>query len=316
MIEIVYPSALPGPQKWTIKPTDRRASSSLRQPGNSYRARSRDKNEVASAEWMYDSAQMTVWKAWIKDTLVLGQRWFSKGTPGVTTSFRVVRYLLSTMRRQHLGNGVYLVTCDMEIRGLSLEPQVYNCFTELFAGALVPYSVITNGLVPFSTGVTPYGTGLITTISDTANDNSSIARVFGSIFARTFSVKFKISSIHTDDACTAGAYFGGAAKITFNPRRETALDSLSRAHLSINADDHYVSTTDLASGVWYRLDVTIVAGEGNTMSIITLLSDNSIAFSTALAGDYTPPAVDHLRFTVDDADRLSETQYADIHICE
>lgn len=317
MTAIVYPPLLPGPQKWTIKGTDRRASSSLRQPGNSYRDRSRDKNEVASAEWMYDSTQMTIWKAWARDTLIQGQGWFAKITPGVTASVRVVRYLLSTMRRQNLGNGAYLITCDMEVRGLSVTPMTpHICFVERFESELTPYSVVTVGSVPFSTGDTPYGTGLITTISDTAYDNSAIARSIGPISARTFSAKFLISSIHTDDAGLVACYSGTDSKIAFNPRRETVFDSLSRPLVYVGGGSQFAASAALASGAWHQVDVTINPGAGNSTSVITLLSDNSIVSSVALTGDLTPLTVDHLRFTVDDADRLSETIYADVHICE
>lgn len=133
MTSVVYPDTLPGPEKWVVKGIDRRASSSLREPSNSSRARSRDKNGVASVSWMYTSAQMDVWKAWFKDTLVSGQKWFGVVTPGPTPNSRVARYVLATLRRQNLGNGVFLVSCDVEIRGLSETPSAGGYQAQIMA---------------------------------------------------------------------------------------------------------------------------------------------------------------------------------------
>lgn len=116
-----YPSALSGPSKWVIKGVDKRASSSLREPSSSHRARSRDKVDVATSEWMYTSDEIGIWKNWFRDTLIKGQRWFSADVPGVTGT-KVIRYRLSTLRRMNLGNGVFLVSAEMEVRGLSVFP--------------------------------------------------------------------------------------------------------------------------------------------------------------------------------------------------
>ena len=118
-IAIVYPIGLPGPEQWSIKPVERRATSPLRQPSNSYRARSRDKSEMVSASWMYSAAEMAVWLPWFSTTLVSGQKWFAAYVPGAGSTARIIKYATGSVKRNHLGNGVFVITAQMELRGLS-----------------------------------------------------------------------------------------------------------------------------------------------------------------------------------------------------
>lgn len=117
---IVYPTTLPGPEQWGIKPAERRAMSALRQPGGSYRTRSRDKSDTVSASWMYTAGDMAVWLPWFTDTLVSGQKWFAAYVPGVGATARIVKYLPGSIKKNHLGNGVFVITAQLELRGRSV----------------------------------------------------------------------------------------------------------------------------------------------------------------------------------------------------
>lgn len=224
MAAISYPFTLPGPQKWTIKGTDRRASSELRQPSSSLRTRSRDKGSVVSAEWVYDSTQMGDWKSWFEATLVKGQKWFAIDCPGAYPSMRVARYILSTVRRQNLGNGVFLVSCDIDVRGRGVPPS--------FPDYLVDLDGIVNAGTSSSVGVSISGLDASATYAVTQPDG----RLYGAWSALTSSVTWENGRLQVTTASgtiqlgdNVATYFAtpALARASFNARGETITGSTS-----------------------------------------------------------------------------------------
>jgi len=116
-----YPSGLPGPHRWDIRPYERRARGSVRDPSAIFRARSLAFYGTVDAEFVFTSAQMATWDLWFMNDLVRGQRWFSQNVPMVKESdgwgVYVVRYNLDSLRYSNIGNGVYKLQCELEIRG-------------------------------------------------------------------------------------------------------------------------------------------------------------------------------------------------------
>ena len=74
---------------------------------------------MVSASWMYSAAEMAVWLPWFSTTLVSGQKWFAAYVPGAGSTARIIKYATGSVKRNHLGNGVFVITAQMELRGLS-----------------------------------------------------------------------------------------------------------------------------------------------------------------------------------------------------
>lgn len=81
---------------------------------------------------------------------MLGQAWFVATVPGPGAAQKVIRYVLSTLRRQNLGNGVFLVSCDVEVRGLATTAlyQDLNLDGRTNAGTSSAVGVTISGLDP------------------------------------------------------------------------------------------------------------------------------------------------------------------------
>jgi hypothetical protein len=126
MTAIVYPPTLPGPSGgWDGEPIERRAVSALPSSAVAPRGRSRDRIEDIAAQWIYSPEEMAVWRAWYEDTLLDGCRWFAKEAPGVGGWVdRVLRFRTATVRREHLGAGIFRVSAQLQQRGRSALPMI------------------------------------------------------------------------------------------------------------------------------------------------------------------------------------------------
>lgn len=122
---VVYPAELPAHTEWTVTTAERRAGEVMK-PGSNVRARNRDHVQTARASWIYTPENMTEWVPWRNTDLNMGLRWFSMPAYGRGGRIdRVVRYLMQTMREDFISSGIWKVSCDMEVRGLSEPPQAY-----------------------------------------------------------------------------------------------------------------------------------------------------------------------------------------------
>lgn len=201
------------------------------------------------------------------------------------------------------------VVTDVPFNGSAL-----GCFTEVFAAGLAPYSVVSGSAAPFSIFATgAYGQGLQTTIGTPGT--SVIRRAIPARNVTSVSLKFRMTSLGSDDACTLSLRSGAGFTFVFDPRRElassggTGWPSLGVGSASTSA----LGASALSASTWYQLDVTLSA---TTPAVITRLSD-SVVVATANFGDHSAGvAADAIEFGNDSGDAShSETSYADIHLC-
>lgn len=122
MPALAYPSSLPGPMPGNFTPRQRRRVSPIDGPPQQ-RAHQRDGAGLQSEyTYVYTPAEMAVWRAWYRDTLLQGRRWFAHNLPGRAGMVpRVVRY--RDVQQQLLGAGIYRVSAGFEQRGRSLLPE-------------------------------------------------------------------------------------------------------------------------------------------------------------------------------------------------
>lgn len=120
MSALLYPASLPCPMPGSFTPRQRRAASSIDGPLQQ-RARQRDAAGMTSQyTYVYTPAQMAVWLAWYRETLLSGRRWFAADLPGRDGMVqRIVRY--TSVRQQLLGAGIYRVEATFEQRGASMD---------------------------------------------------------------------------------------------------------------------------------------------------------------------------------------------------
>jgi hypothetical protein len=116
MAPVRYPATLPCPQTWSEQPRERRATSGLRQPGSSFRARSRDYQAQADASWTYTARQMLDWRNFFDNDLAQGLKWFVLRTPGQggRDVARQVRY--ASVFEDYLGLGLWRVSAALDLQ--------------------------------------------------------------------------------------------------------------------------------------------------------------------------------------------------------
>lgn len=129
--DVEYPhSELPCPIKWDMVPRERRSRSGM--PGRpKTRNKWRDRILDIEAAWLYTGDHMEVWNPWFELTLLNGLLWFSMVPPGRDAWIpRVVRYRVNTMKIDRVdrepgrGDPFYILSCAMEQRGHSEDPEV------------------------------------------------------------------------------------------------------------------------------------------------------------------------------------------------
>lgn len=315
MAAIVYPLTLPGPSQWLGSGRERRALSSL--PGNTQlRNRTRDALNDIDAGWMYDSAQMVIWRAWYEATLLNGQLWFAATAPGVGGFVtRVVKFRTKTLKLELLGNGVYRVNAQLQQRGISAVPDSRFCVVENFSGGLGPYTTLSGSGALFTIVSSPYGQALRYT-GTTSGTVSAIRRSITPASMESLSVKFLVESASVDDGAVLViedvAHTQLVAVIT---RRESAFDAAQRVKLFVAGESLHVGSAAAALNVWHELAMTFAPGAGNTSYSVTRLDTMAVLGSGVFTGNYAITTAGYLKFNDDAALGAAATRFADISIC-
>jgi hypothetical protein len=121
---VIYPAALPAPQRWQETPSERRALAGMDSIAPaSARALQRDYAATAQASWVLTPAQYAAWFTWWQDTLVYGGAWFKAATWPTPRGQGVICRYQGAPVVGHLGRGVRSVQATLEVRGASLDPQ-------------------------------------------------------------------------------------------------------------------------------------------------------------------------------------------------
>lgn len=120
---IVYPAALPMPQTSIVSPVERRRLSDPSRPREAGPAE-RDQRKVEQISFPPMSVeQYAVFRAWWRDDLILGGAWFAADWPlphGIVTA---VRRFIGAPRWSFVAGGLWRITAQCEVRGLSLLPE-------------------------------------------------------------------------------------------------------------------------------------------------------------------------------------------------
>jgi hypothetical protein len=105
---------------------ERRQMRDLRAPANANRIRSRELGINVRAAWVYNAAEMAAWKAWLEGPLaaqVARLRFWNALLPGRGGVLsRVARYM-EPPQREYLGQGLWRITAQLYVRGLSVAAQ-------------------------------------------------------------------------------------------------------------------------------------------------------------------------------------------------
>lgn len=314
MALVVFPDTLPGPSMSRVVPGERRIPSDLSGGPQQFRGIQRDYSAVHEVEWsLLSPAEAAIFDDWWRLTLVKGGLWFSSTWPAPQGYGNLVRRFSEAPAWTLLEGGYWKVGAKLVVRGRTMPP--VDCFVENFSASLGPYTLVSGHFAPFTVSAGTYGGTLWTHTSSTSNDNSAMIREIPSRTITSFSAKFSVGTANTDDANLVTLLDAGTIKFGFSPRREAFYDSQSRPAIYVGTSPTYMGSTALSLSVWYQLDVKIIPGVGNSTATIRRLSDDSIVSSVNLSGSLIPTLINQIQFRVDDADRVSESAYADIHLC-
>lgn len=313
MAAATYPSSLPGPTVSGTTPAERRLLSDL--PGERQnRGLQRDYLATQQLEWMFTASEAEVFDRWWRNDLDLGGAWFTSKWPSPKGWVDLVRAFVTAPAWSYVNVGVWRVSAEVQVRGLGLPPQ--DCEVENFVHGLGSWSLDGGSFAPYSVVSTVGGNLLTAANTDNPGDNNSyIGRALSARTVSSFGATFRLNTLEDDDGLQMQCTNGGVEKILFIPRRETVFDPLNRARVYVDGLSMQASTGALSTGIWYSISFTIVPGVGNSTLLLTTTDDGAVVYSANPANDIAPVPVDRMRFLVDSATSLSETQYSNVHLC-
>lgn len=311
MPALTYPASLPNPSVSAITPAERRLLSDVIGP-QQVRGVQRDYLGVHDVEWdLLNPVQAEGFDRWWRETLVYGGSWFSATWASPQGYVPLVYQFAAAPKWIHVANGIWRVSAPFHVRGRGLVPT--DCLIDTFVGGIGQYSLLSGSLAPFSTPPTP--SALRTTATSTADNVSRISRPISGRLLSTLSLRFRLRSIGSDDACLAAIYDGATMRMALNPMRETFYDGDKAPHVYVDANDYKIGGSGLSLGVTYDMTLTIPP-TGNTMCVVTDLDAGAVVASQSL-GVQAQPHVDSLVFYVDAAAPgwLCETDYYYVRVC-
>lgn len=315
MVAVVFPATLPGPGVATITPAERRLLSDLPGPQN-VRGIQRDYLATQQLEWnLLDATAAAAFQAWWKVALYYGCAWFSAAWPMPAGWGSAVRRFIAPPKWQHLAGGFWRVTAECEVRGRGLAPN--DCFRETFTAGVGPYGTVSGNAGLFTAVATPpYGQG-VAIAAPGSGIAAIVRRAIPARLVSSLSVKVMLTSLNTDDAGELLLTLAGVLNLGVVPAREAAFDALQRVQVSIGVGGSLqpISAASLALGVWHQIDISIVAGSGNSSAVLTRLSDGVVLATTPLAGSFTPANADGIDLFVDASPFTSADVFADLHLC-
>jgi hypothetical protein len=258
-------------------------------------------------------AQAATFRDWIKNTLYEGAAWFSASWSLPSGARDGIRKFAEPITWTFVPGGYWTWKGKVEVRGRGMQPT--NCYNVAF-DAVTDLITISGNAGLFATTTSIYGNTL-----DVASQSAvAVAEVKKLIdgFSDVTSISFKtkIGAANSDDACVINFYHGVTSQFSCNPYRETSFDAFRRPRVyMLGGSEQVISPTALVIGVWYQIDLTLVAGSGNSYVTLTRLDTNVVVATTLLTGSFTTLNVDNLHFYDDSGGQTCPTQYADVHIC-
>lgn len=122
LLTIRYPSALPAPQRATVAPVDRRALGTSDKPREA-RALARDRLARVTVTFPPMRAEaFAAFRAWWRDDLVLGSKWFVADWPNMQGAATKVYRFTAPPRWSFVPGGLWSITAELEIRGEGMDP--------------------------------------------------------------------------------------------------------------------------------------------------------------------------------------------------
>lgn len=309
MSTLTYPSSLPCPRSSTVTPAERRSLSNASRPREA-RALARDRLEIEKIEFPpMTPVEFAAFRHWWEHALVMGGAWFAADWPlprGVVTA---VRKFIGAPVWLYIPGGFWKITATCQVRGRGEVPSL--CFTERFNSGLSPYTARLGDQSVFVLS------GHVLEIGPQTAGNASMRRSIGQTLERVndFSVEFMVDMFGSDDGGEIGLMSGGSRVIALGPRVTANQDATQRGEVNIGGETKYVTNTSLVSGTWYRMDVSLAPGAGNTRVVVSERDTATIIKTTIFANDHTPPDIDGLKFSIDSSLTTSRMSYANAHFC-
>lgn len=312
MPALTYPATLPSLITAPVTPAERRLLSDVIGGPQQARGVQRDYLATRQVEWgPFTRAQAEEFERWWRETLVYGGAWFSATWVSPQGRVPLVYQFAEPPKWVYVADGIWRVSAALHVRGRGLVPT--DCLIDTFVGGIGQYSLLSGSLAPFSTLSAP--SALRTTATSFADNVSRISRQIPERLLSTVSLRFRLRSIGSDDACLAAIYDGATMRMALNPMRETFYDGDKAPHVYVGANDYKIGGSGLSLGVTYDMTLTIPP-TGNTMCVVTDLDAGVVVASQSL-GVQTQPHVDSLVFYVDEArpGKLCETDYYYVRVC-
>ena len=311
MVAVVYPAGLPAPRSWILSPSERRALRGVRAPSDLARNRGRDFNARVQAEWLYGPEQLAEWLDWYEVELECGNNWFAVNAPGAGGfQTRVARYI-GPVTREYVAVGIFRMTAELEVRGLSEMPQ--RRWVETFNGGTGPYQLSSGDIDGFGIDQGPRD-NMLDIDPTVAGTLAEINRTVPAIRLHRLSFMFRLSELKADDGCLMWLTAGGEMVFEFNPRREASFDPTRRARATFEGDGIYATDATIAVNTWYEATMVVGLGAGDTTFEVREYVSGTLVKATTMPAAHTYAVITGLSFRTEQASTTSPTQYDHISI--
>lgn len=212
----------------------------------------------------------------------------------------------------------YGADANGSVGSISLEGDIPCPFHETFLLGRSGYANISGDVSVFSIVETEYGNGLYMAPSITSA--GILAKVIGAYALRKIKVKFKLTTLGTDDSMIMGlvnAPTPAGQPFQFVPRRESVQPFGNLPMIVFNGNQYGLSGSPLAVNEWYELFLDFLpAGGGHSGGTITKISDSSVISVDLGFRAGSAPIATMLTFRADSGYVSSGTIYDEIMVSD
>jgi hypothetical protein len=143
--------------------------------------------------------------------------------------------------------------------------------------------------------------------------NEIIRRSIPAMSVRTVRARFRFTTTNLNDSIYMQLANSGVSQMIFIPMRHDESDALRRPFINLGGDTSLIGSAALTPGEWYRVELSIGDGAGQTTCRIYNDTSNALVAEHTFAAAKTPFAANQLDFILDgDTDTTGPGFFDDI----
>ena len=190
-------------------------------------------------------------------------------------------------------------------------------FLEDFENGLGLYTTVSGNPALWHLVESPYGATCLRMDVATGGTVNRITRPIPAIEFNRMQVKFRITSLNTDDSGILRLYNGGSEVCLIEPARETFYDAQKRIWVKVAASEgspYAIGSTHIDVGTWYRATFSWLGGSSGVHIVIADADTGDVFIDYTRPGTFALPTATLLDLRDDPTLGSSPTEWDDIYL--